>query len=177
MVKDKTTNPKLNLPTEICVKGESCGNWILPKRYNAKVPNIAIQIAINTSLSSRCICKTKSACDKNLNANANSKNPKTTFTVFNQPPDFGKEFNQLGNSANKAKGKANANPNPVIPAVNCVAPPSEVKELANKEPKIGPVQEKETIAKVNAIKKIPIIPPIEEAESILFPQELGSVIS
>ena len=32
--------------------------------------------------------------ERNLNANANSKNPKNTFTVFNHPPDFGKEFNQ-----------------------------------------------------------------------------------
>ena len=33
------------------------------------------------------------------------------------------------------------------------------------------------MAKVNAIKKIPITPPTFDAESILFPQELGSVIS
>ena len=33
---------------------------------------------------------TKSAFDKNFNANANSINPNTTFTVFIQPPDFDK---------------------------------------------------------------------------------------
>ena len=97
--------------------------------------------------------------------------------MFNHPPDFGKEFSQFGNNANNAKGKANANPKPDIPAVSCVAPPSEVKEPANKEPKMGPVQEKETIASVNAIKNTPMIPPTEEALSILFPQELGNIIS
>ena len=38
-------------------------------------------------------CPTKSEFEKNLKAKANSKNPKTTLVVFNQPPDFGKEFN------------------------------------------------------------------------------------
>ena len=28
------------------------------------------------------------ALDKNLNANANSKNPRVTFTAFNHPPDY-----------------------------------------------------------------------------------------
>ena len=36
------------------------------------------------------------ALDKNLNAKAISKNPKVTLTEFNQPPDWGKEFNQPG---------------------------------------------------------------------------------
>src|SRR5690606_17389948 len=105
-------------------------------------------------------CSTKSAFDKNLSAKANSINPKTTFTVFNQPPDFGKEFNHFGNIANNVNGKASANPKPDIPSDNCIAPPSDVKELPNKVPKIGPVHENETIAKVNAIKKMPTIPPI-----------------
>ena len=52
-------------------------------------------MAKNTSLSNRCNCKTKSALDKNLNAKANSKNPNTTFTVFNQPPDLGKVFTMV----------------------------------------------------------------------------------
>ena len=97
--------------------------------------------------------------------------------MFNHPPELGNDFNQLGNKANKAKGSAKANPKPVIPALNCIAPPSEVKEPANKEPKIGPVQEKEIIARVSAIKKIPIMPPTLEAVSILSPQELGNVTS
>ncbi len=99
------------------------------------------------------------------------------MVVFNHPPDFGNECNQFGNKANKAKGKANDKPKPVIPAVNWVAPPSEVNEPANNEPKMGPVHENETMANVNAIKKIPKYPPTEDAESILSPQELGKVIS
>jgi hypothetical protein len=43
----------------------------------------AIQIA--KTLLFKCNC-TKSAFDKNLKAKANSRNPKTTFTVFNHPP-------------------------------------------------------------------------------------------
>src|SRR5690554_2911421 len=120
---------------------------------------------------------TKSALDKNFRAKATSKNPNTTFTVFNHPPDLGSEFNQLGNRAKRAKGSAKATPKPPIPAVSCIAPPSAVNEPAKREPKIGPVHEKDTIAKVRAIKKIPIIPPIFEALSILFPQELGKVNS
>ena len=136
-----------------------------------------IQIPIKTSLFKISQCITRSALDKNLNANASSKNPRTTFVVFNQPPDFGSEFSQLGNRANKAKGKANANPNPPIPAVSCIAPPSEDREPANNEPSIGPVQENETIAKGQCHEKIPIIPPILDALSILFPQELGKLSS
>ena len=133
---------------------------------------------MNTSLFRSPQCSTKSALDKNLKAKANSKKPKITLVVFNHPPDLGKEFNQLGNSANKANGNAKAKPKPAIPIVSCIAvSPAEFIEPANKEPKIGPVQEKETMAKVNAIKKIPKIPPTLEAESILFPHELGSVIS
>ncbi len=117
MVNINETIPKLNLPTEICVKGESCGNCIFPNKYIANTPNMAIQIDKNTSRSNQCNCNTKSAFDKNLNAKANSKNPNTTFTVFNQPPDLGKEFNQPGNAANNANGMAKANENPNIPTI------------------------------------------------------------
>jgi hypothetical protein len=34
---------------------------------------------------------------------------KTTLTVFNQPPDFGNEFNQPGTWQNNINGKAKAN--------------------------------------------------------------------
>ena len=177
MINDIIKTPNEILENDNFLIGESCGNLIFAKIYKANPMKITIQIPIKTSRFRMSQCATKSAFDKNLNAKANSKNPKTTLVVFSHPPDFGKEFNQLGNSANNAKGSAKANPKPVIPAVNCIAPPSEDKEPANKEPKIGPVQENETIARVNAIKKMPTIPPTEEAESILFPQELGNVIS
>ena len=130
---------------------------IFPNKYNAKAPKIAIQIAKNTSLSSKCSCKTKSAFDKNLNAKANSRKPKTTFTVFNQPPDFGNECNHPGNIANNINGKANANENPNIPIIGAI-PPFDAASTKS-VPTIGPVQENETIAKANAINKIPIIPP------------------
>ena len=177
MINAITKTPKDILENDSFFMGESCGNLILANKYKANPIKITIQIPINTSRFNKSQCATKSALDKNLKAKANSRKPKITFVVFNHPPDFGREFNQLGNSANNANGKASANPKPLIPAVSCIAPPSEVKEPASKEPKIGPVQEKETIANVNAIKKMPIIPPTEEAESILFPQELGNVIS
>lgn len=93
------------------------------------------------------------------------------------PPDFGSEFNQLGNKANNANGNASATPKPAIPAVSCIAPPSAVSDPANNDPKIGPVQEKETKARVTAIKKMPTIPPILEALSILLLHEEGKVSS
>ena len=51
---------------------------------------ITAQIPKNTSLLSSPQCCTKSALDKNLKANANSKKANTFLTVSNQPPDFGK---------------------------------------------------------------------------------------
>ena len=110
---------------------------------------ITIQTPIKTSRFKSPQCFTKSALDKNLKAIANSKKPRTTFTEFNQPPDFGSEFNHFGNIANKVNGNANAKPKPDIPIVNCIAPPSLVKDPANREPRIGPVQENDTIAKEN----------------------------
>ena len=81
------------------------------------------------------------------------------MTVFNQPPDFGNEFSHFGNIANNVKGNASARPKPDIPSDNWVAPPSEDKELPSSVPKMGPVHEKDTIANVRAIKKMPKIPP------------------
>ena len=112
-----------------------------------------------------------------MNAKASSKKPKNTFAVVIQPPERGKEFNKLGKRAKTKNGNANERPKPAIPVVNCIAPPSAESEPAKSEPKIGPVQEKDTIAKVSAIKNIPIIPPIFEALSIFVLQEAGRVIS
>ena len=97
--------------------------------------------------------------------------------VCSHPPDFGIECIQLGNDANKAKGKAKANPKPVMPALNCIAPPSDVKEPANKDPKIGPVHENDTRASVSDIKKIPIIPPFSDFFSEPDIILLGTTIS
>ena len=110
-----------------------------------------------------------------MKANASSKNPKTTLTVFNQPPDFGKEFSHPGNIANNIKGKAKANENPNIPTIGAI-PPLEAAST-KRVPTIGPVHEKETIASAKAINKIPIIPPLSAWLSTLFAQELGNIIS
>ena len=164
-----------SLPLLSFLTGLSCGNLIFPSRYNDNPMPTNIQIPINTSLFNKPQCITRSAFDKNLIANPTSIKPKTTFTEFNHPPDLGNEFNQLGNKANKANGNASARPKPPIPTVNCTAPP--VNDPTNNEPKIGPVQEKETMANVSAIKKIPIIFPVPALASALPEKLLGNVIS
>ena len=110
-----------------------------------------------------------------MNAKANSKNPKTTFTVLSHPPDLGKECNQPGNIAKSINGKAKANEKPNIPTIGAT-PPFEVAST-NSVPTIGPVQENETIANAKAMNKIPIIPPLSAWLSTLFAQELGNIIS
>ena len=102
---------------------------------------------------------------------------KTTFTVFSHPPDFGKLLSRLGAKAKNIKGKANPKPKPSIAMDRIVAPPSEFNEVPITKPIAGPIQEKETIIKVNAIKKTPINPPLLEALSTLFANLLGIVIS
>ena len=109
-------------------------------------------------------------------ANANSNNPNTTFTEFNQPPDLGKEFNHPGKAANNPKGKANAEENPIIPMVGFnTFPPTAA--CTSRVPIIGPVHENETSDKVKAIKKMPNNPPFSLAVSALLTQLLGKVIS
>ena len=108
---------------------------------------------------------------------ANSRKPKTTFTDVNHPPDFGSECDQFGNIAKMANGRASPSPKPAIPKVNCIAPPLFDSAPTNKEPKIGPVQEKETIASVSAMKKIPARFPMPDFESALLAILPGSLIS
>ena len=139
---------------------------------------IIIQIAMKSSRFSKNVLETKSAFDKNFRAKANSTNPKTTFTVFIQPPDFGKLCNACGNNAKSPKTIAQANPKPAKAKVNNIGTFAEpVTALPNKLPKIGPVQEKETITNVNAMKKIPTIPPASSAFEDLLAIDDGKVIS
>src|SRR5690242_1269919 len=105
-----------------------------------------------------CSSYTRSALEANFKARASSRKPSTTFTEFNQPPDFGKEFNQPGNAANNPNGSARANENPNIPQKGPEIPPPAAAST-NNVPMIGPVQLKDTSARVKAIKKIPIKPP------------------
>ena len=115
--------------------------------------------------------------DRNLTAIASSRKPRTTFTDVSQPPDFGSEWSQLGNMAKMARGRASPNPNPAIPKVNCIGPPSDERAPTRRVPSIGPVQENETMARVRAIKKIPTKFPIPDLESAPLAILPGSVIS
>ena len=133
-------------------------------------------IIIKTSLFKKFHSPIKSALDKNFRANANSKNPRVTFKVFIQPPDLGIFLINLGKNDKIEKGTPKANPKPSIPKVNSVGP-LEFNEPASRDPKIGPVHEKETIDNVKAIKKIPKIFLREEEDSDLLAQELGREIS
>ena len=117
-----------------------------------------VQKNIKTSLLSNPQFDTKSAFEKNLRARASSIKPRTILVDPSQFPDLGIIFNAFGNKANKPKGSPSAKPKPNIPNDNCIAPESEEIDPARSDPKIGPVQEKETIAKVNAMKKIPKVP-------------------
>ncbi len=57
------------------------------------------------------------------------------------------------------------------------APESLEIEPASNDPKIGPVHENETIANVNAIKNIPIIPPMDSLLDEPSTQDEGNVNS
>src|SRR5690625_1175705 len=116
-----------------------------------------------------------SALERNFKARASSRRPRTTFTAFNQPPAFPILFSQLGKIANKAKGMAKATEKPSIPMRGPALPPLAAN--TNKLPIIGPVQEKETIVRVSAIKKIPPMVVIPDLESARVDQELGNWIS
>src|SRR3954469_10431251 len=122
-------------------------------------------------------CFTRSALDKNLIAIATSRKPNTTLTVLSQPPDFGIDFSQPGNNAKTAKGNASPKPKPPIPKLNCIAPPLLVRAPAKRDPRIGPVQEKETMANVSAIKKIPLKLPIPALASVRVAKSPGNLIS
>ena len=109
-------------------------------------------------------------------ASANSIKPKVTFTEFNHPPLFGKDCSMDGKKANKEKGSARPTPNPNIPIMGAEPTPL-VLVCPNKVPTNGPVQEKETMTSVKAIKKIPINPPLPAFSSALLAQLLGRVNS
>ena len=95
---------------------------------------------------------------------------------MSQPPDFGNELSHPGKAANNVNGKAKANEKPNIPIIGAKLTP--VVAAVNKtEPTIGPVQEKDTIAKAKAIKNMPNKPPLSALASTLLAQELGNIIS
>src|SRR3989339_1476238 len=112
---------------------------------------------------------------RNFNPSASSRNPKTTFTEFSQPPDLGRLLSHEGNIANSVKGSAKASAKPNIPMMGIrISPPAEATSIA---PTIGPVQEKDTRTNVNAMKKGPVKPPLSTCLSDFVTSQLGSVIS
>ena len=133
---------------------------------------------MNVSRSIKCQPYAKSATERNLSANANSMNPSTTFTVFIQPPDLGIDLSQLGNMAKRVKGRAKAMAKPSIPMVGANQPPLPVATSTKRKPMMGPVQEKLTSVRVNAMRKMPSKPPVFSAlESTALLHEDGSVSS
>ena len=97
--------------------------------------------------------------------------------VFIQLPDFGADFSHVGNIAKRVNGNANANAKPNIPIAGAAKSPVEATPT-NKNPIIGPVQEKDTNVSVNAIKNILSNPLVAEALlSTELLHEDGRVIS
>ena len=96
--------------------------------------------------------------------------------VFIQPPDLGSFFNIDGNMAKSENGSANAIAKPNIPIVG--AKRDLPAASTSKVPMIGPVQEKDTITKVNAINRMlkkPVVLPDLLLRAV--DHELGRVIS
>ena len=177
MVK-KTKNNPIDFLKIFILCLTSCGKWNIPNKYSAVSKDINAHIDTKTSRFNIPQWETKSAFDKNFKAKASSIKPITIFVVLSQVPDLGISFKLFGNKENKPKGKAKAIPKPSIPNDNCAAPPSDVSDPANKEPNIGPVQEKETIDSVKAMKNKPITPfHFEDAESEKLDHLLGKVSS
>ena len=97
--------------------------------------------------------------------------------VFIQEPDFGACFSHVGNRAKSVKGKARAIAKPSIPSAGPRMLPCVLTSTSRK-PMIGPVQEKLTRVRVNAIRKMESRPLVLPAlESTLFAQLSGNLIS
>ncbi len=103
--------------------------------------------------------------------------PSTTLTVFIHPPERGALWSSDGNIANRQKGIASASEKPNMPT----AGPSLSPVLAastSSVPMMGPVHEKLTRVRVNAMKNMLSRPVVRSAElSILLAHEAGSFMS
>ena len=73
--------------------------------------------------------------------------------MFIHPPDLGMDFSQDGNRANSVKGNAKAMAKPSMPMAGATTLPV-VETCTSRNPIMGPVQEKDTSDKVNAIRKM-----------------------
>ena len=119
----------------------------------------------------------RSATERNLREKASSRKPSVTLMQFIQLPLLGAAFSHDGKRANKVKGRAKARANPNMP----MAGPMMLPVLATstrRKPMIGPVHEKLTSDRVNAIRNMESRPVVLVAfESTALLQRLGSVIS
>ena len=96
--------------------------------------------------------------------------------VFIQPPDLGNFLSTDGNIAKSENGNANAIAKPNIPIVG--AKRDLPAASTSRVPMIGPVQEKDTITRVNAINRMlkkPVVLPDLLLRAV--DHELGKVIS
>src|SRR5690606_37544274 len=117
-----------------------------------------------------------STLERNLSANASSRKPNTTLTLFSHPPDLGRDFSMEGKKAKRTNGMAKAIEKPSIPMAGPNRSPLEAASTSS-VPMIGPVQEKDTSARLKAIKNSPSNPPLSDCASILLTKELGKVSS
>ena len=79
--------------------------------------------------------------------------PNDTLMTFIQPPDLGICLSHEGKRAKRVNGNAKAIAKPSIPMAGATMLP-DVDTSTNKKPMIGPVQEKDTNANVNAMRKM-----------------------
>ena len=96
---------------------------------------------------------------------------------FIQLPDLGTDLSHDGKMAKRVNGKARARAKPNIPTAGAMMLP-DVPASTSRNPIIGPVHEKLTKTKVNAMRKMLSSPEVEDAflSTALF-QEDGRVIS
>ena len=96
---------------------------------------------------------------------------------FIQLPDLGTDLSQDGKMAKRVNGRARARAKPNIPTAGAMMLP-DVPASTSRNPIIGPVHEKLTKTKVNAMRKMLSSPEVEDAflSTALF-QEDGRVIS
>src|SRR5882757_3585319 len=157
--------------------GGACRNLRMQKRYRTSASPINTHSAKKVSRFRIPQWETRSALEKYFSTRASSMKPKTILRVVIHPPDFGKDCSQFGKRANSAKGSPSARPKPAMAKVSCTAPPFCPRAPTSSVPRMGPVQEKLTIARVRAIKKIPPRLPIFDLESTELETLLGRVIS
>lgn len=88
--------------------------------------------------------------------------PKTTLTEFIQPPDLGISFSKDGKKAKMEKGRARPRAKPPMPTAGPTMEPLEAASTRS-VPIMGPVHEKETRTRVNAMKKMLSTPEVDSA--------------